>query len=347
MNQSDHIEEHLLLKYLLGKCNTEEVTQVDEWLNRSEANRHELDRLESLWLETGKLSTIPVAVDTGAAWKKVEARIDRHEDEQDRAKSRGRVFRMNTIRWTATAAAAIVLAFVFWWIAERISPQEKLQMVVSIEEIVTDTLPDGSSITLNKHSTLMFPEEFTGGQREVTLMGEAFFKVKPDTTSPFIVKAGDAGIEVLGTSFDVKAYPDEMIVVLVSTGKVMLFTVDPVTGDSASVLLTEGMKGILLPGADQPVIDENLSPDELFWMNQTLEFRQALLKDVMDLLMRCYKVTIRLSDKEIGLCRLTASFSEEPIGNILQVIADTFGLTLEIESGTYVLSGNGCPETGI
>ncbi|MBC8315175.1 MAG: DUF4974 domain-containing protein [Bacteroidales bacterium] len=85
-------------------------------------------------------------------------------------------------------------------------------------------------------------------------------------------------------------------------------------------------------------------PDELFWLNQNLEFRQTELIEVIRILSRCYHVSIRLENEEIRWCRLTASFSGEPVDLILQVIADTFNLTLEKEDETYVFKGNECSE---
>ncbi|MBE0646335.1 MAG: FecR domain-containing protein [Bacteroidales bacterium] len=342
MNQNDHIDEHLLLQYLLGKSDSADKREIEEWLNKSDANRRQLDRLEVLWMETGKLVPPPVVVDTAAAWQRLSARIEAQENALETSKG-GRIIRMQSIRWVAGIAAAVLVALGFWWLG-LFNPQHELLVMASIEEVMTDTLPDGSLVTLNKNSTLLYPEAFEKGEREVTLLGEAFFEVKHDSGKPFIVKAGSAGIRVAGTSFDVRAYPDQEVEVFVSTGTVILFRVDPKTGDSASVILTAGMKGILPVASEEPLIDSQHNPDELFWMNQKLEFRQTPLSEVVSLLMNCYHVQIQLSNEAIESCKLTAFFSGEPIDLILQVIADTFGLTLEQTDGTYRLTGNDCGE---
>ncbi|TSA29009.1 MAG: DUF4974 domain-containing protein [Bacteroidetes bacterium] len=217
-----------------------------------------------------------------------------------------------------------------------------MQVVASTEEVVRDTLPDGTAVTLNQNSSLTFPENFEPDKRKVTLLGEAFFEVVPNPASPFVVQTGRAGIQVLGTSFDVKAYPGKGVEVFVLTGEVSFYSVDPRTGNSPSLILTKGMKGILNPGSNLPEVDTRHIPDDLFWLNQTLQFRQTPLSEVILLLESRYHVTILLSGEEIGSCRLTATFSGEPIDLILQVIADTFTLDLESDNGTYLLTGNGC-----
>ena len=87
------------------------------------------------------------------------------------------------------------------------------------------TLPDGSVVALNSNSKLVFPKQFNGDTREVTIEGEAFFDVKPNPEKPFIINAGKAQIKVVGTSFNVSAYPEtETLEVVVKTGKVQVIS---------------------------------------------------------------------------------------------------------------------------
>lgn len=95
----------------------------------------------------------------------------------------------------------------------------------------TITLADGTTIRLNSESSLVYPESFDGDIRSVQLVGEAFFDVAHDEKRPFIIKSGDLVTTVLGTSFNISAFPDEDIEVTVASGKVAVST-DP--GDSPS-----------------------------------------------------------------------------------------------------------------
>lgn len=341
MNQTNHIDEQLLLQYLLGNSEVEQRQRIEEWLNKSEAHRKQLDRLEVLWLETGKLDPPPVAVDTVAAWLRVSDYIDAARQERGKG-SPGRLVRKQTFQWVSGIAAVLLIALGTWWLTNKFSSQDQMQVVASMEEVVRDTLPDGSTVTLNKNSSLTFPESFEDGKREVALHGEAFFEVAPDPNMHFIVQAGHAGIQVLGTAFNVRAYPGRDMEVSVLSGEVIFFSIDPQTGDSASVILTKGMKGVITTGSNQPEIDSRHIPDDLFWLNQTLQFRQTPLTEVIRLLENRYHTTILLSSEQIGGCRLTATFTGEPIELILRVIADTFTLNLAEENGTYLLAGNGC-----
>lgn len=108
------------------------------------------------------------------------------------------------------------------------SPEAARNGYTTLSEVRVDhgehkqvTLPDGTVVTLNAGTSLRYPTEFASGIRLVEMDGEAFFEVRKDESKPFVVRTQQADIKVLGTSFNVKAYPeDELMAVSVRTGKV-------------------------------------------------------------------------------------------------------------------------------
>lgn len=82
-----------------------------------------------------------------------------------------------------------------------------LQTVSTLAETRTVTLPDQTEIVLNRYSSLTYPERFRGKDRKVQLQGEAYFEVSKDAAHPFKVEAGAIIVQVLGTHFNVEAYP--------------------------------------------------------------------------------------------------------------------------------------------
>lgn len=97
----------------------------------------------------------------------------------------------------------------------------------NVGKILKVNLSDGSEIWLNSGSIIKYPTQFTRDKREVYLEGEAFFKIKPDKKKPFIVNTGKIKTTVLGTSFNIRAYPEiDQIKVTVATGKVAIATKD-------------------------------------------------------------------------------------------------------------------------
>jgi transmembrane sensor len=346
MNQNQgNIDDHLLLQYLLGNAGAEAQKDIDEWLNESKENRACLDRLESLWLETAKLDPAPVAVDIEKAWKMMSQRIDQVGEEIS-VQKRGKII---TVKWLklALGAAAITLLFVgIYSLYMTVKKPVQEIVLISADKVLVDTLPDGSSISLNKNSKLVYPEQFKGKTREVKLTGEAFFDIRHDSAKSFIIEAGIAKVKVLGTAFRISAYPDSAVEVNVTRGRVMFFTINPRTGDTSRVILPAGAKGLLTLKSVIPIVVENIAPDDLFWFDHTLEFNRTPLSRVFRLLEKYYPVTIQVSNENIHNCLLTASFADDPIDRILTVIAESFDLKVISKNQTYLLTGNGCNEMG-
>lgn len=336
------MDDSLLLLYLTGKASEEDQARIVDWLEKDKRHRKHLDKLETLWVEAGKIAPPPIPVDTELAWQRISGRIDKQMPDYLSTYSEGNIRKQKYLRYALRFAAMLVIAFgaisVYWF---ALKPPKTME-IASTLSIVRDTLPDGSQIALNTQSKITFPQKFKGHERRVTLQGQAWFNVAHDSTNPFIVQAGNAQIRVLGTEFDVRAYPQTGVTVSVVKGRVMLFHVDERTGDTMSVFLGAGETGILPQNAVKPEMVTDPGPDALFWLDHSLEFRQTPLSDVFSLLRKHYNVQIRVTDNHVLQCRLSARFMEEPVERVLQVIAESFGLELKIEDHTYVFYGSGC-----
>lgn len=110
--------------------------------------------------------------------------------------------------WLAAASAAVVFLAAGWSFT-ALQPTPEMLVCNNTWEKVNDlTLEDGTQLTLNRGAQLIYPESFTGRTREIFLTGEAYFDVAHDASHPFIVRVGDLKIKVLGTKFNIEAYPE-------------------------------------------------------------------------------------------------------------------------------------------
>jgi len=354
MNQKPQdIDENLLLQYLLGNANDEYRTSVETWLDADSRNRLHLDQLESLWLETGKLSPAPVAVDVERAWNKISTRIGNHEASLSSA-GLGKIIRMRPVRYLMRIAAVILLMAGIFSVYKLVTkPGNEIELASGMS-VIYKTLPDGSKVTLNQNSRLTYPSQFDQGNREVRLIGEGFFEVKHDKAHPFIVNGGEANVRVLGTTFSVRVrpadetkqskwgYPMRFVEVKVTEGRVMLYSVHPESHDTASLILTSGETGIWNATSAGPVRTGTTLPDDTYWANRSLDFRSTALSEIIGIIEKYYPVRITVSDPAILNCRLTASFVNESAGRMITVIAESFGLNLEASGQNYHLTGHGC-----
>nr|WP_260170829.1 FecR family protein [Mucilaginibacter lappiensis] len=146
-------------------------------------------------------------------------------------------------------------------------------------------LPDGTKVWLNAASSLKFPTAFAGNNRNVELMGEAYFEVAKSTSRPFTVKVDHMQVKVLGTHFNIMAYQDEpAIKTTLLEGAVQLHD-----GNSNS-LLKPGQQGIVK--GDNIQIAEVDVAQTIAWKNGFFEFNRASIYGIMKQISRWYDVEV-------------------------------------------------------
>lgn len=337
--QNLHINDDLLVKFILGETLPEEFDFVADWLNQSEENQKQLDDLELVWLETGKLKFKPVAVDVDKAWNKVSDKIEVFEIDQER-NSRNIQIQKKAALFTAALAAMLVVGFtVFSLISNNFGKQIA---VANQKQPLQKYLSDGSIVTINQNSKLTYPKKFKGATRLVKLEGEAFFKIEPNAQKPFIIDAGIGQIKVVGTQFDVKINTNGSVEVTVIEGKVELASKDALTHDSLRIQLTAGDKGIIDALQNKPALVSNTEPDNLFWMNKTLIFNDTRLYRVFEILEYRFDIQIVVANPKIYECPLTSTFINNSPDEILEIIAYTFNLDLKKDKNQYLFDGEDC-----
>ena len=165
------------------------------------------------------------------------------------------------------------------------------------------TLYDGTKVWLNSGTTLKYENNFGQDSRNISLQGEAFFKVKPREI-PFKIKLKNSEVEVLGTSFNVVSYTDDTFsCVTLVKGKVKINS-------------TLGKEITQLKPSEQINIPDNLQDikvkhvDTKFyssWIEGKIVFEEQRLADIVEKLERWYNVDISFSDKEIGDYRFSGT----------------------------------------
>lgn len=270
------------------------------------------------------------------AWEKVEQQI------HSAGKKSGKIRKLFVNPVYRLAAAVIVGAalifsgyFAFFNAAAGKILVEVTAPAQSVKNIV---LPDGTLVSLNSDTHLKYPKRFAGDIREVTIDGEAFFEVKPNKHKPFIIHAGDAQIKVLGTSFNVNAYPDtKKVEVIVETGRVQVTNHTQPAPQTNELILTPGDKGTLDYASNALLKTTNLDPNFLAWKTHDLYFKSTSLNEVISDLEKTYKIKIRLADPKLNGLLLTAHFNNYSLDFILKVIETTFNIDVQTENGQYIL----------
>jgi len=332
-----HIDEELLIRVLLGEASKEESAIVEDWIALSKENHDKYQRLKKLWSITDSpISSTPADVNVDRAWSNLKYRMDQYAE--IKANHMGK---QRSLTFYFTRVAAVLIVGIIFYVVFRNQVRPPMTQLASVDStLANNELPDGTIIALNQNTTVEYQKEFSNKERRVKLEGEAFFDVEPDQERPFIIEAQDAVITVLGTSFNVKALEEDIVVeVLVEEGLVELANPDK----SQSTQLKVGEKGIYIRESQEVKKETELDPESLYWLNKTLLFRDTELSVVFQTLERLYNVKIKVENQDILKCLLTAKFSNESIDNIIEHISTIFEFETKQDGKDILITGNGCP----
>lgn len=330
MQYSADIDERIA-RHLAGETGPEDQGWLADWLAASPENRRHFEQMQRLWQQSAyALPPLPRPLDVEAALAKTKARI-----EQASSPRKARRIALSG-RWLGLAAAVTLLLAAIWFL--RSDAHQAPVLIAADREPLRDTLPDGTLISLNRHSSLR--AAFAAHERKVQMRGEAYFEVAPDPEKPFVVDVQNVVVTVMGTRFNIDNRSDSSkVIVSVEEGKVKVQvggqTFYLTTGEE---LVIDCRSGHVQRAPLQP--SGNVSA----WANRLFVFDETPLSEVIPLLESTYGVRIRLSDKVLETCRLHTRFNDEAIENIMLVIAETFSLKLNVINGDYYLEGQGCGE---
>ena len=200
--------------------------------------------------------------------------------------------------WLRVAAILTIIAGGAWLATvifnNPFAPSLALTKISTQKNTFTDTLPDGSVVTLNKNLGITYPTSFTGKRRNITLNGEAFFNVSTDKRRLFIIAVNDVTVKVVGTSFNIKSFEGKTEVI-VETGIV------EVEKKNLKVMLQSNEK-VTVPNSDSTFTKEN-STDKLYTYFRSKEFvcDATPLWKVVEVLNEAYDAQIIIEKKACGM----------------------------------------------
>lgn len=330
MNQ-ERIDQ-LLTLYGRNECSTEELAELHEWYRQLETNQ-----------------APPFTNDQAAV------QLQAHLWEQLKTARRpARVFRLPV--WARVAAVALVLAGAAFWLVQATSSKTTTPLAetpqpkkISIPYGATKKiqLPDGTEVWLNAGSELLYAADFNTSNRTVQLSGEAFFDVKKDAERPFIINTGKMNIRVLGTAFNVKAYPEDKT----SEASLIRGAIEvSMHGDRKKKFILRPNEKIVFPNRTLPGSDElvelqregyalsNVSINpldntviETAWTNNRLAFMNERFGDIALQLERKFEVKLHFEDSTAAGLRFTATFEDEDIRETLEALQYSLPFNFRID----------------
>jgi ferric-dicitrate binding protein FerR (iron transport regulator) len=248
-------------------------------------------------------------------------------------------------KWLLPAAAILLLGALvpfLWWKGKATAAKRHESLAVqSLTRKITETseqkfllLPDSTQVWLNGDSYLEFPDEFTDKKREVYLSGEAWFDVRHAEEVPFIIHTGKITTTVMGTAFNIKAYPYlRTVVISVSRGKIKVSR-----GEEVVAILQKGQQ-IKVSNTDTLIREKNIDIGKIAsWQQGYISYEDETMGDILRDLEHLYNTEINVTDQSLLNMRITTSFNRS-IGKeqALKIICKLVDKQLGNRNGHYVI----------
>ena len=318
MLKSDFRTAFLIVKEMTGGLSEAEQRELDSWKYGHRTSYESLHDPEAL----GKHTSEMVPFSREAAWKRIDARIRRR-------------------KWISrlTIAAAIVLPLLA--VAGLMTMPSHEETMPAMAEVTTGRgeektviLPDGTSVNLNSLSRIVYPGTFSGEFRAVTLEGEALFNVTT-TGIPFIVSTESMRIEVLGTSFDVRAYSGKPARTVLLRGSVRI------SSGSGDRILSPGQMATVHGEEGNIRIDEVDADFYTSWTRGKIFFRDERLEDILDELSHFYDFEVEYGNAAVKNLRFGCYVDRfDEITPFLDLLRRTGKVRIESADGHKLLIYN-------
>jgi transmembrane sensor len=314
----------LIDKYLSGEATDAEKERLDQWYQQNAEK-------DAIWY-----------TDSIGEEKLVEERILSHLQNHINA-TKSKVFKFNTRLIQKAAAVFIGVSLIAGYFVIQKSKHASASTRLSASAPVKFSenkfvmLPDSSTVLLHTGSSISYAMK--GKVRELKLVGEAYFDIKHLANHPFVIYTGKIKTTVLGTAFNIKAYPGQNVTVSVSRGRVSVAD----EGNHAVTTLLPNQQVVYNTTAEKLDQSNIEARETITWAKQDMQFDGMPYNQLAERLSRRYGVEVKFKNQELEKCLITGRFTgTESLDQVLKILSDIVGSTYSIEGKTVLLDGKGC-----
>jgi len=296
----------LINRYFKGRHSAETELKVQKWL----LEKDDLEQKDEVLFDVWKAIKAKPNADVYSSLSKVQQKLGM-------TKSRRLFWHTPLFR-----VAALLLPFTFALSIYLLQNRdvEMIEIATVAGEQKEITLPDGSIVWMNACSQISYPEKFESDLREVQLSGEALFSVTKHRTKRFVVTAKEMSIEVLGTQFNVKSYPEDHI-----TSTTLMSGEVEVTLENEEYILAPNEE-FVYNRRDKKCVVQEASDNTLLWRDGVLMFSEISLPEIIKILERQYSVKFHYTASDFSADNYSVKFlNSDSIEHIMGVMQDLVG----------------------
>lgn len=319
----------LISRYLSGEADAKEIASLEDWKLGSKENQKIFNDFKKLWEKSGQTSLLQ-EINIDSEWEKFKTSVSLKAPAKEK-----NTFTFYLYRIAAVIIIGLVLSIGGYYGSNSL----KYETIYAGTEVLKLDLPDGSVVDLNRNSKLKYTKRFAE-DRKIRIDGEAFFTVVKDSLHPFIVSNKKLFVEVIGTSFNVRAFDNEATIdIIVEEGKVAVYEA---INKSTREYLLKGDRLVYEKESGKKILDVKTDSNLLSWKTGKLHFSEDKLGYVLSILEKHFGVEFSVENQSILSCPISVKFEDKDLNYILSTIAKTLDLTVSREGSRYIIRGEGC-----
>lgn len=327
--ENKHIDE-LIANYLTEGLDKNALDELKTWIAASAENQQYFIRQREIWFSAVSREAASV-YDKDKAFENFRNRVESQKEIQSTSR---RGFSLSALwRYAAVVAIIIAVGCISYWEGE-VNVKDTFADISVEAPLGSKTklyLPDGTLVWLNAGSRMTYSQGFGVDNRKVELEGEGYFEVKRNEKIPFFVKTKDLQLQVLGTKFNFRDYPeDHEVVVSLLEGKVGL---NNLLREEKEAVLSPDERAVLNKANGLLTVESVTASNASQWTDGYLFFDEELLPDIAKELERSYNVKIHIANDSLKTFRFYGNFvrREQNIQEVLEALASTEKMQYKIE----------------
>ena len=327
--ENKHIDE-LIANYLTEGLDKNALDELKTWIAASAENQQYFIRQREIWFSAVSREAASV-YDKDKAFENFRNRVESQKEIQSTSR---RGFSLSALwRYAAVVAIIIAVGCISYWQGE-VNVKDTFADISVEAPLGSKTklyLPDGTLVWLNAGSRMTYSQGFGVDNRKVELAGEGYFEVKRNEKIPFFVKTKDLQLQVLGTKFNFRDYPeDHEVVVSLLEGKVGL---NNLLREEKEAVLSPDERAVLNKANGLLTVESVTASNASQWTDGYLFFDEELLPDIAKELERSYNVKIHIANDSLKTFRFYGNFvrREQNIQEVLEALASTEKMQYKIE----------------
>jgi ferric-dicitrate binding protein FerR (iron transport regulator) len=358
------INDLIIVKFLSGTATAEEAESIIQYLREDRNNRLSYFVAKRIWLESTNKSEDKEIVNN--SWERLKLRMEESGNEISSSRDKNLRFSWRKLAVAASisilVATSAILGFQNYRTSKFKANANQINAPLGSRSHIV--LPDGSTVWLNSGSKLTYGSNFGIEEREVHLVGEAFFDITHRNNTSFTVNASDLRIRVLGTEFNIKSYPDEKIIeTTLVKGKIEVKSIHD-DKSTKSIILAPNQKLIYTKKDGSTALDpikyktesaskkdvqgvktrnfqivKNINPQEdSSWKDGRLIITSESLESLARKLERYYNVNISFQDESVKKFKYSGTLDQVTIEEVLRALESTSPIRFEIYKSQVILA---------